>query len=51
MAIVILGRFPAPEEVKPVRLGELVVDVQLKVEPTRLLVHVTAVVFVPEQMG
>ena len=47
--MVIIGRLPEPEGVKPVTLPELATPDQVKDVPPRLAVHGTAAVATPEQ--
>ena len=48
--MVIAGKLPLPDAVKPVTVGELPTPVHAYVVPTKLEVHGTAEVFAPEQM-
>ena len=49
--MVITGRLPDPDGVKPFTLGELATPVHAYVVLATLEVHVTAVVLVPEQIA
>lgn len=49
--IVIVGKFPDPLVLKPLKFTELAVAVQLNVVAVKLLVQVTKVEVAPEQMA